>query len=189
MRPTSLLIATLLLAGPGAAQEARPLPAQGDQDTDNEMPATPGDGLALAQLMAVDDHAAAAAEVARRKIPSQPVADYASVEADEHAANRGRSEEVLRAIGVLRADTPELTALADARENQREALADLDGDEFTRAFIDATVKDHADALALLDQRLMREAHNDDVTAHLQASRAMLSRHLQAARALIDHPDR
>lgn len=189
MRPSLLLFASLWLAGTAAAQEARPLPAQGDQATDNEMPATEGDGVALAQLIAFDAHAAAAAEVARRRNPSQPVADYATTEADEHAANRTRSEEVLRAIGLLRADTPELTALADAREDQREALADQDGDEFTRAFIAATIQDHAEALAQIDQRLLRAANNDDVTAHLNATRAMIARHLDAARALVDRPDR
>lgn len=184
-----LAAAVLACASPAFAQEARPLPAQGDQATDNEMPATPGDALALAQLMAFDDHVVATAEIARRKNLSQPVADFAKTVFDEHAANRGRSAEILRAIGLGQADTPEFTALADARETQREALHDLEGEAFTRAFIDGMIKEHADAIALIDSRLLREAHNDDVSTHLRLARGRYLTHLEAARALLDHPDR
>lgn len=183
------LAAALACASSAFAQEARPLPAQGDQATDNEMPATPGDALALAQLMAFDDHVIATAEIARRKNLSQPVADFAKTVFDEHGANRERSAEILRAIGLGRADTPELTALADTRESQREALHDLEGDAFTRSFVDGMIKDHADAIALIDSRLLREANNDDVSTHLRLARGRYVTHLEAARALLDHPDR
>lgn len=184
-----LLLLALFLAAPVPAQDARPLPADGDEDTDNEMPATEGDAAVLAQLAGLDEHHVALAEVARRENPSQPVADYASTEDDEHAANLDRSIEVQRAIGLTRAQTPDLTSQAAARAAQRDALAGLDGDEFTRAYIQRTVQDHADALAQIDRRLARSAHNDDVTAHLQTTRAMYARHLEAARSLIDDPDR
>ena len=184
-----LLVAALVCPAPIPAQEARPLPAQGDQATDNEMPTTPGDAAALAQLIAIDDHAIAAAEIARRKNPAQPVADFAKTVFDEHEALRTRSREILRAIGVAQADTPEFTALAAAREDQRETLHDLDGDEFTRAFIATMIADHTAAIALIDTRLLREAHNDDVTAHLRQARGRCVTHLEAARALRDDPDR
>ena len=185
-----LLFAVALgCAAPVFAQEARPLPAQGDQATDNEMPATPGDALALAQLIAIDDHAVATAELARRKNLSQPVADFAKLVFDEHGANRERSAEILRAIGITQAETPDLDAQAEAREEQREAMQRLEGDEFVRAFIQAMIRDHTEAIAAIDGRLLREANNDDVTTHLRFARSRYLTHLEAARALLDHPDR
>jgi putative membrane protein len=189
MRVRRLLLLAALVSATLPARETRPLPAAGDETTDNEMPATPGDAFALAQLIAFDEHVAAAAEIARRKLPAQPVADYAKMVFDEHGANRERSVEILRAIGIAGTEVPEFEAEARTRDRQRETLRGLEGMQFTRAFIDAMAQDHADAIALIDRRLLREAHNDDVTAHLRLSRGRYLAHLEAARALRDHPDR
>ena len=189
-RPPLILLAALLAAMPLSAQEARPQPRQGDQSTDNVMPATADDAHALAMLMAIDDHGVAVAEMARLKNLHQPTADYAKQLADEHAANRHRSDEVLGAIGAQRLDdADDVEAFVAARQDQRDVLDDLEGDEFTMAFLRAMIADHEQAIGLIDTRLMRESHNDDVTAHLRVARGRYVTHLEAARALVDNPDR
>lgn len=186
-RPLFLALG-LLLAAPAFAQEARPLPAQGDQSTDNEMPATEGDGLALSMLIAIDDHAIASAEIARRRTLSQPVADYAKFLFDEHTAHRERSEEILRAIGAERADTPELKALLESHEDAREALADLEGDAFETAWLEAMLRDQAGATALIETRLRPAASNDDVVTHLRITHAHFVTHRERARMLAASPE-
>ena len=185
-----ILAAALLASSPSPAQDTRPQPRQGDQATDNVMPATPSDAHALSWLLAIDEHGLAAGELARLKNPHQPTADYAKQLVDEHEANHHRTEEVLGAIGARRDDeADDIQAFVDAKTAGREALDDLEGDEFTMAFLRAMEADHAAALAAIDSRLMRESHNDDVTAHLRVARSRYATHLDRARALIDDPDR
>jgi predicted outer membrane protein len=183
----SILILGLSLTGPLLAQEARPLPAQGDQSTDNEMPATEGDGLALSMLIAIDDHEIQAAEIARRKNLAQPVADYAKFLFDEHTAHRERSEEIVSAIGAERVDPPELKVLRESKESVRETLAALEGDAFEAAYLDAMLKDHAEATALIETRLLKTAQNDDVVTHLRITHAHLVTHRERARLLAATP--
>lgn len=184
-----LMALGLALALTAFAQDAVPLPAQGDQSTDNEMQATEGDALALALLIAMDEHEILAAEIARRKLLSQPVADYAKTLFDEHSAHRARSEEIRRAILAEAVEPDELKPVSAAREAAREQLEDLDGEQFETAYLDARVKEHAEAIAVIDRRLLALAKNDDVVAHLRATRGHLAAHLERAKFLVENPDR
>ena len=184
-----MLAVAVALAAPVLAQDAVPLPAQGDQSTDNEMQATEGDALVLALLIALDEHEVASAEIARRKLLSQPVADYAKLLFDEHTAHRARSEEIRRAILAEAMEPDELKPVSEAREKSREALEDLDGEQFETAYLDTMVREHADAIRLIDGRLLATAKNDDVVAHLRATRGHLAAHLERAKFLVENPDR
>lgn len=194
MRVMLLIVALgLALCAPVGAQELRPLPgplpAAGDESTDNEMPATEGDGAVLATLLAVHDHAIATAEVARRKNASQPVADYAKFLFDEHTRERERTAEVMSAIRAQNEDTAQLKAMRAAKETERERLADLDGDEFEAAWLQSVANDNTEALAIIDSRLLRLASNDDVQVHLRTLRAHLSTRLERANQLMAFPAR
>jgi len=186
------LLFSLAAALPLAAQEnppqAVPLPAQGDQSTDNEMPATQADGLALARLGAIHRHQIASAEIARRKNPGQPLADFAKALFDDHTAWLERSREIARAIGAGSGDDePTLRTFETGRETRRDALDDLQGEEFERAWLQQTLVDHADALAAIDAAL-RSARNDDVVTHLRALRGNIAAQLERARQLAAAPE-
>jgi len=187
-----VVLPALAIAGPLAAQDdppqATPLPALGDQSTDNEMPAVESDGAVLAQLIAFDRRQLALAEIARRKSPSQPVADHAKALVDDHTAWLARSEEIARAIGAQLPDpTPAQRAQDAAHEDRREALDDLGGTEFEKAWIAQLVADQAAMLAELDAS-QRMARNDDVLVHLRMQRGRLAAHLERARLLAAAPE-
>lgn len=184
-----LMALGLALAYPVFAQDAVPLPAQGDQSTDNEMQATEGDALVLALLIAMDDHAIRTADIARRKLLSQPVTDYAKLLFDDHTAHHARSDEIRRGILAEAVEPAELKAVAQAREQMREQLDDLDGEQFETAYLDAMVKERNDAIGMIDRRLLAAAKNDDVVAHLRMTRGLLASHLERARFLVENPDR
>jgi putative membrane protein len=78
---------------------------------------------------------------------------------------------------------PELAAMRQKHDAERERLAALEGEEFTRAWVDAMVRGHEEALAKLDNELIPGATDDGVRQHLQDTRTAISRHLDTGRSL------
>lgn len=80
---------------------------------------------------------------------------------------------------------PEIAAMRDRHDAERQRLAALEGEGFRREWLAAMVKGHEEALAKLDNELIPGASDPAVTAHLQTTRAAISRHLDTARSLHD----
>jgi putative membrane protein len=59
------------------------------------------------------------------------------------------------------------------------------GAEFERAYLDAMIKDHSDAIKLIDEKLVKDASEAELKAHLSATRASVVKHLEHARHLRD----
>jgi len=55
------------------------------------------------------------------------------------------------------------------------------GAEFDRTYIDAQVREHAQVLGLLDDRLIPHAQNADLTKTLRAVRSKVAGHLKMAK--------
>jgi len=88
--------------------------------------------------------------------------------------------------GTMGADgDQELTAMRQRHEAERTRLAALEGEEFERAWIDAMVRGHTEALAKLDNELIPGASDSGVSQHLRDTRAAIQRHLDTARSLQD----
>lgn len=184
------LVIALLLSGPLAAQDTRPEPRDGDAETDNVMPTTDGDVLALSMLMAIDDAGVALADRGRLGNPPLPVADFAKRLFDESTVQRARSGEVASAINASPETRGDPGTYASNAAQRTDKLASMDdGDEFNLTFLNASIAHLEDAIRLIDSRLLRSAHNDDVTEHLGLARSRYVNLLQAAREALDHPDR
>src|SRR5690606_85960 len=78
---------------------------------------------------------------------------------------------------------PEVAAMRQKHEAERQRLSALDGEAFASAWVDAMVKGHEEALAKLDNELIPGASDAGVRQHLQDTRAAISRHLDTARSL------
>jgi putative membrane protein len=78
---------------------------------------------------------------------------------------------------------PQLAAQKQKHDAERERLAAMEGDEFERAWVEAMVKGHEEALAKLDNELIPNASDAGVRQHLQSTREAISRHLETARGL------
>lgn len=108
-----------------------------------------------------------------------PLAEFAQQMIDQHRENRDRTAElgatttgaqieVQRAKGQAALD-------ALAREKDKSA--------YMNAYIAAMVRDHADALAILDAELIPAARDLPVRQHLEQTRAHVARHLERAQSL------
>lgn len=135
---------------------------------------------ALGVLNAINAHEIAAAEQALSKGVSGDVADYARMMQTSHAQNREQTT-------ALGADDDHARAQAqrDKGQAERQALDGREGDDYARAYIDAMVTGHAQALETLDNELIPAATTPAVRDHLAATRSTVAAHLQQARALQD----
>lgn len=77
----------------------------------------------------------------------------------------------------------ELAAMRQKHESERTRLAALEGEEFERAWIEAMVRGHTEALAKLDNELIPGAGDSGVSQHLRDTRAAIQRHLDTAQSL------
>jgi len=71
----------------------------------------------------------------------------------------------------------------EKHEQERERLADMEGDEYQRAWLEAMVQGHQEALDMLDNRLIPAATVSEVQQHLNTTREAIARHLETAQGL------
>jgi len=135
---------------------------------------------ALGVLNAINEHEVATAEQALTKPLPDDVAAYARRMIEEHSRNREQTDRF-----NPDASAPEAAAQRDKAAAAREQLGATADDRYARAYVDAMVKDHTEALAALDNELIPAAENDAVREHLAMTRSHVAAHLEQARALQD----
>lgn len=173
-------------AAPAAGTAAQTLPGEApgmgtapDATAEAQGVATAGaERGALGVLNAINDHEIAAGRQALDKGVQGPVADYARTMIEEHSRNR---EKTL----AMNPDSEAADARAQRRkgEQQLQALAGRQGEEYSRAYAQAMVQGHEEALAALDGKLIPAATTPEAVTHLRESREHVAMHLQQARAL------
>jgi len=150
-------------------------PALGDN---NNNTANPDEAAALGVLNAINEHEIATSEQALAKGVTGPVADYARMMIDQHGQNRTQTS----ALGPD-ADAQDAQAQRQKAEQERSTLDQLEGEAYSKAYVDAMVKGHTEALAALDQKLIPAAEREEVRRHLTTTREHVAQHLEQARAL------
>ena len=200
-------IAAVLLAGTACgndgADEVPAADAAGDTAA-SDMTAIEGAeptgsrGETLALVMAVNRHEVAMAEQARDKGVEGDVLAYADMLDADHSAGIEADIALAQTISLSPLDTEAVQALEEKGEAEMARLAELDGEAYADAYVDAMVQGHTDALALIDERIGITA-NDDVPAgatamgggnidqtfeqHLKSTRDAIARHLEMGEAL------
>ncbi len=142
------------------------------------MPAGTGERGALGVLNAINDHEIAAGRQALDKKVKGKVADYARMMIDEHGKNR---EQTL----ALKPDADSADAQAQKRKGEAELreLGGKQGQEYERAYVQAMISGHTEALSALDQKLLPAVTSDPAKAHLKRTREHVAHHLELAKAL------
>jgi len=172
-----------------ARTEAPTTPATPPADTtptatEAPVPATSTAAAALTQAQAVtlvgavDKHEIQAAEQARGKKVRRDVLDFANLLHTEHSKNLEAGQK----LGATET-SPELTAM---EEKGRAGLAELDtktGNDYEKAYVDAMVKGHEEALSMIDTKLLPTATDDNVRNFLTNSREHVAMHLEKGKAL------
>jgi len=165
------------------AATAQPAPAAALNDTAaDRTKSTEGDRLALGLLGAVNEHEIAAARQAQSKKVSGAVLDYARMMQKDHGENQART----KAFGPL-SDGAEVRALKVKGEGELASLGTKSGAAYAKAYIDAMVKGHTDALDLIDRKMIPAATGAAVKEHLTKTRAHVADHLERARAIAAKP--
>lgn len=149
-----------------------------DDPSANGDAASADDSTALGLLGAVNQHEIAAGEQAKSKKVSAPVMDYADMMIKEHGDNQAKTE----SLGTL-ADNADVRAQKEKGKSELDMLAAKNGEEYEKAYVDAMVKGHTEALALIDGKLMSLASSEPVKQHLTDTRKHVAAHLEAAKKL------
>ena len=213
-------IATVLLAGTACGNDAADDNAGLDTAADTGAlddavdPVVPVDGATddaretLALVMAVDMHEVAMAEQAREKGVEGDVLAYADMLHTEHSANLEKDRQVADAAGLSPMETDAVQAMKEKGQAEMERLAEIDGEAYADAYVDAMVMGHTEALAMLDERMgtMDGAVVEDVgmegmapgttsvegvtvdpafQQHLMATRDAIANHLEMGKSLQD----
>lgn len=137
-----------------------------------------GDALALGLLQALNGNEIAAAKQAEEKKVSAPVLQYAQMMEKDHGDNQMKAA----SLGMA-ASTDEVQAMKDKGKAELDELGTKSGQDYETAYVDAMVKGHTDALALIDGRLQSLASTGPVKDHLIATRGAVAMHLEAAQKL------
>jgi putative membrane protein len=180
MRPHVVLLALSFALAASTGIGLVPLVAEANPNASSKLSA---DGEALATLAAVNQHEIETARQAIRKGVTGGVLDFARKMQEEHTKNLADTREVARLASASMAETASVKELKQKALGERQALQKLSGDAYARAYVEAMVKGHSEVLDMLDKKLVPQATDSKVIAHLKATRAHVAEHLAAATAL------
>ncbi|WP_419420373.1 DUF4142 domain-containing protein [Legionella sp. D16C41] len=141
------------------------------------------DGQILDVLVVLNQNEIAAANlISKKKDVNDSVKRYARMLAREHGKNLKETMKLSHSIG-----SPMQNATADSLKKKGEhelaTLNPLTGAALDKAYIDAMVNDHQQALQLFDDNLMPNASNQKLKAQLTQTRKHLVKHLKEAQAI------
>lgn len=137
----------------------------------------------LASIAAIDKNEILISVIAENKKVDSNVTDFARMMISQHGSN------LTQVIDLVNQAKNGLVSSADAeklaRQGKQEMLkiGALQGNEFAKAYADAMVKGHEEALKLIDDKLMKTAKSDEIKTFLTNTRAAVEKHLEHARKL------
>lgn len=132
---------------------------------------------ALALLAAVNEHEIAAADQALGKNVTGDVRAFAEMMRTEHTKNL---QDTTR-LGSAASTHAAVTAHKQKGEAELRTLDAQTGKAYEKAYMDAMVKGHEEALAAIDNTMLPAATEDNVRQHFTATRAAVAKHLERAR--------
>lgn len=142
-----------------------------------------GDAEILAELIALHEHEMNAATEAQKKEVDAEVMEYARMLHRDHKKGLDETKNLAASLGIAPADTSAVKKSRDAAARDESALARLQGDDFARAYLDAMVKGHENALQKIDKKLLPSVANDSVRRNLSETRGHIAHHLERGKAL------
>ena len=142
------------------------------------------DGEIVAAVLAVDENEILAAEAAGKKKIGKDAAKFAKMLLKQHRADSSKVSQLAQKEKIALAENA-----AKAQELRAKGAADLqslsakDSLEFEQGYIGAMVQGHTEALALLDEHLLKDAANKKLKKQLEETRKHVAHHLEEAKRL------
>jgi predicted outer membrane protein len=175
-------------AAQGQAQAASP----GTAAPGTAAPATPAAAPDLSVLsdadilglnLAIDTNEIEAAKGAEKKKMGKEAMSYAKMLRKEHAKDADKTLKLGTTLGMA----PSMPAVAvDLRAKGTAdwaTIASLEGAAFEKAYIDAMVNGHTEALQLIDSRMVPNAKDARLKQHLTELRSHVASHLEQGKRL------
>jgi putative membrane protein len=141
------------------------------------------EGQALGMVAAVNEAEIKMSEQARSKNVEGPAREYADMMIADHTANMEKLRSLEGSAGVAIDNGGEVAAMRQKHQAMMDQLGGLEGDAYERAYIDAMVQSHTEALDMLEKRLIPAATQEAVRQHLTMTRDAVAKHLERAREL------
>jgi putative membrane protein len=172
-----------LTSEPAGRAPAPSTPRSGVRST-GEAPTEPGPGQLLALGLALDEIAVEAAAAGEERGLDPRVRDFARRMRADHQDDLARGQALGIELGVVPSPAPETERLRNqAALALTEARAEP-AEGFDRRLMELVIEQHAQALGVLDSRLIPVAEGK-LREHLVGTRAAVLQHLEEARALRD----
>lgn len=140
------------------------------------------DAEILAFLMVLDNNEIAAAKEAKTKKLDSKVKNYANTMLKDHEDNLHHTMKVIKKADIKPVNSSMATSLKEQGQKLLEALKPLKDKEFEKAYMDAMVKGHTEALQAIDDNL-NHVSNEKVKKFLKATRDHVEKHLKKAEAI------
>ncbi|MGV8941353.1 MAG: DUF4142 domain-containing protein [Lysobacter sp.] len=182
-RNYALVIAAFALITLAACSQSDPRPVN-QAAAQNAARSAPSPGETFARLIALDQHAIARAEQAKGKDVDASLRELVENMHVHHRRNLTQTRAVADSAGVDIAKTPAMRTRHAEDARKLEELAGYDGQPYSRAYLEAILETHEEALGLIDTYL-QSTDNDAIRAHLERTRGNFAEHLDAARSLLE----
>lgn len=142
------------------------------------------DGEVAAALAAVDRGEIAQGTLAQARASDPRVRAFGAAMVTMHTDATSRMSALCQRANITPREGDRSRRLASDGAAVQQRLDALRGAEFDRAYVDAQVAQHGDALALIDNTLVAMSHHADLRAALTGDvRPMVAEHLRQAREL------
>lgn len=141
------------------------------------------DSKILDIVATVDKGEIASAEVASTKNIAPEVKRYAHYLLKQHSHNLKELAKLEKKTGLQPTPSKISQTLMQQGDQGLMKLKQLDGKEFSTAYIDAMVTGHTDGLNLINTNLLKNASNKKVKHFLLSFRAMVTKHLNKAKKI------
>ena len=141
------------------------------------------DAEILGAINAIDENEIAAANAAKKEKMGKQAMSFSKMLRKQHSANFDATRKLSKKLGISPVSNQTADDLRSDGAKERATLVPLEGKAFEKAYIDAMVSGHSDALQLIDAELLPAAKNDEVRDHLNAFRGHVSAHLEEGKRL------
>lgn len=125
----------------------------------------------------------AVARAVVERVESADVRAFAERMAAEHGASDVALTNLMETLGIEPVESAESAMIEQQAADEISRLADLQGDELDRAYMDGQIAAHAAMLAALQTMLIPSAESDELRAFLEALVPVVTDHLEQARGI------
>ncbi len=141
------------------------------------------DGKILEVLTVLNNNEIDVAKLAIKKTKNANVKEYAEFLLKEHKDNLKDGKKLSKEIKEKPLNSEQAKTLKQKGKAEVKSLAKLKGEDFDKAFIQAMVQDHQEAISLLDNDLLKNVTNASLKDFLNTTHGHLATHLDKAKAL------